>query len=37
MSQVDSHSVYSEGSSIEAMVVKFSLHKKLKEMLELDL
>jgi hypothetical protein len=37
LSQVDTHSVYTEGSAIEAMVVKFSVHKKLKELLEQDL
>jgi hypothetical protein len=37
MSQIDTHSVVSQGSMMEKMIVKFNVHKKMKEMLETDL
>lgn len=37
MSRVESHSIYTSGSQIEAMIVKFNVHKQKRELLEQDL
>ena len=37
MSQVESHSIYTSGSKINEMIVKFNVHKIKREMLEQDL
>eukprot|EP00347_Sterkiella_histriomuscorum_P017345 403349742 len=37
LSQVDSHSIYTDGSQVEAMIVKFNVHKQKREQLEQDL
>jgi len=34
MSQVESHSIYTSGSKINEMIVKFNVHKIKREMLE---
>jgi hypothetical protein len=37
ISQYDTHSVYTQGSMVEQMQIKFDAHKKMKELLDEDL
>lgn len=37
LSQVETHSIYTDGSMVEKMITRFNVHKKMKEMLEIDL